>query len=412
MPKFRKTVLKVGRYSVNDLNGGRKEEVFLPERLKKIADSYAQMKEAGINVPAPWWHNSNEAVPSKELLKDSKNNAGWWNDLFLDENGDLVGEVEVPLEEDAKKIGTTVKEVSPLIRKKFIDGNGRIWDDVVTHVAFVTHPVQAGQDDFKPVKTEDEVAIAMSCYLGLDTPPKTESKDSSKTPGNQGSQEYSSDNPTAGVYNIKEALQCLRGVGVDLPDDTTPENLIERILVACRAIQGKDAQEGDEDNPERNGVTEQPQPIAMSVQMSTDDKQISAYRTLAQKSVQQNYVTRIRNLVAEGKLTKQYAQEHLEPLVQGFQLSLDAEGIPQEGQLDFLLKHLEALPPANVSPPGAAQFFAPIMSASPITPAGASALSLFDEEPMPKGLAGEEIAQDGEGLDEAVKSQLSAAGYL
>jgi hypothetical protein len=406
MPKYIKKVLKAGRYLVNTLDGKeRKEESYSPERLQHFADQYNEMHEAGLKVPSPWSHDQNGPVVKKEDLANSKNNAGWWN-LFVDKDGDLSGEVDVPLKEDSKRIGTTVKEVSPLIRKKFVDGSGRIWEDVITHVALVTHPIQAGQDEFKPVANAEEVSIAMSCYLG----PLDDEDSSATDPSQDKSGDPKTDNtgdPKSEPYSVTDALKCLRGAGIDLPEDTMPDNLIERIVVACRAIKGKEREDTKNDDPNQvgpNGAKEQPQPIAMGDTTMTDvqvTKQLESYKNLAQTTVKGSLVNRIKSLIDSGRISTAYAKEHLEPLVTGYQLSLTDDGAVEAGQLELAISLIEKMPVNNYA--NGNQFFG-----GPKPAEGSAALSIF-EEGNPN--LGEQVVTEGDELDKMVDAQLRAAGY-
>jgi hypothetical protein len=401
MARFQKTVLKPGRYWVSTFDGKRKEESFSSERIKHFADQHKLMLASGLKVPAPWGHDTKSVPMTKKEFLSAKNNAGEWN-FTLDDEGNLEGVIEVPLEEDAKRIGTTVKEVSPMIFKKFLDGNGRIWEDVIIHGALVTQAVQKGQENFKPVRTEDHIAVAMSCYMGE----IGDDKDSNRLKeGGSGEPTDPAGQPKGGPYGVGDAVKCLRKVGVDLPDDTSEDNIVERIVVACRAIQGAD--DGDEEGTERGirGGTEQPQPIAMDIDMDDKEKVTKLTNTLqkvAQESVKGGYVSRIKGLISSGRISKKYAQENLEPLIGGFQLSITEEGEIGASELETAIGLLEKLPTSS------------FLGDSKISTFGqkseGSAMSLFEEE-LPPEYEGEELVTDQDGLDKIADIQLKTAGY-
>lgn len=413
MAKFIKKVLKAGRYTVNtlDKNDPRKEEVFPPERLQHFAEQYNEMQEAGLKVPSPWSHDSNSPVLKESQLANSKNNAGWWK-LFIDKDGDLAGEVDIPLKGDSSKIGTTVKEVSPLIRKRYIDGTGRVWDDIVTHVALVTHPIQPGQDEFKPIATNDEVAIAMSAYLGPIAGADTDDSAGPDKPQNDPGTDPKT-MPNSGPYSVGNAIKCLRNSGIDLPDDTSEDNLIERICVACRAIKGNEAQNSQVDGSSEqgaDGAEKQPQPIAMGGDMTADVqvlKQLETYKNLASVTAKASKIDRIKALIKDGKITSAYAKEHLEPLVEGFQLAINDEGTEIAGQLELAISLFEKLP-AGAS--GSHNFIPPTAPNGQQT-APAAALSMFDEVvEHPAGLLGD-TTLEGQELDDFVANQITQAGF-
>ena len=114
--RFKKPIVTTGVYSIpGDIP--QKVEV-TSDRLDHWASQFGKMKKAGISVPAPWNH-SKEAFPMSSgndgTLPRSDINAGWWDKVWVEDNT-LWGEVNVPSNEDAVKIGTNVKESSIYVR--------------------------------------------------------------------------------------------------------------------------------------------------------------------------------------------------------------------------------------------------------------------------------------------------------
>lgn len=329
MPLFKKQALSPGRFNVNRLDGTKSEETFTKDRIAKIHANTKKVHEAGWLIPAPWKHDGSKPI-TKEELANGKNNAGFVlrNELDAD-TGNLTSVVEVPLEEDAKRVGTTVKEVSPYLIENWVDPTGRVFEgEIMAHLAFITNPIQPGQDnfiDYKPAQA-GELAIAMSMYLGpLDddkTPPTTNKPKSQ--PGGTDTQALTS------------CLEALRERGIDLPEDTTPENLVERIVIACRAISGAET----EDDALQNDATQQPQPIAMGQNM-TAEARLAKLAELTNTNMKATFKSRIAALVAKG-LNPKVAKETLEPLCEGFQLSQAEDGTITSGELELRLSTLEA----------------------------------------------------------------------
>ena len=140
--RFKKPIVTTGVYTIPG-DTPRKVEV-TSDRLNHWADQFHSMKSAGVSVPAPWNH-STEALPmsvgNDGTLPRSDINAGWWDKVWVEDNT-LWGELDVPQNEDAVKIGTSVKESSIYVRPSFVDGSGNEWKDSLMHIALVTHPIE------------------------------------------------------------------------------------------------------------------------------------------------------------------------------------------------------------------------------------------------------------------------------
>ncbi|OGT57675.1 MAG: hypothetical protein A3E01_02755 [Gammaproteobacteria bacterium RIFCSPHIGHO2_12_FULL_63_22] len=147
--EFRKHILNAGTY-----RAPKRTIRITPERIRHWCEQFDRMSQAGLQIPVPWGHvNSTPRTPDEEEFWSSKYNAGFVKSLKTDEAGRLLAELEIPLEEDARRVGTVVREVSPEICDRFRDGSGNVWEDVITHVALVNMPVAAGQENFEPAGT-------------------------------------------------------------------------------------------------------------------------------------------------------------------------------------------------------------------------------------------------------------------
>jgi hypothetical protein len=105
-------------------------------RLEQWERGFREMAEAGIRVPVPWGHSY-----------DPRDNAGFVEEIELRDGG-LWALLNVPDEDDAAKLGSTVRAVSVSINPGFVDGSGRDWGEVIEHVALTNYPVVTGQEDF------------------------------------------------------------------------------------------------------------------------------------------------------------------------------------------------------------------------------------------------------------------------
>lgn len=149
MPTYLKEVVRPGVYAI----GERKIRI-TPDRVQRWARKFHEMKATGLRVPVPWEHPAtyDESGKPKDD-RDSrrlrnKMNAGWVEDMFVTESGALYAAMDIPLDKDAARVGTTVHAVSPEFGGVWRDGSGNVWKDTITHVALTPNPVQVQQDSF------------------------------------------------------------------------------------------------------------------------------------------------------------------------------------------------------------------------------------------------------------------------
>jgi hypothetical protein len=333
MPTFVKQILKPGTYTV----AGR-QEFISPERIAKWVANFAKMQVNGLKIPAPWRHDP-KAQPVRNQMDQQDTNAyqngGFWRELWIDEtDGSLHGAVEVPLSDDAKKVGTTVKEVSPLIQSKWTDGNGSTYDDAITHIALVTHPVAPGQTNF------EGIALSQGAFV--------DAADLTLAHEEPDGDECDPKNVKATGATIAKALPILAKLGLGLPSDTDESNFAERIIVAALAIEShaahdkEDEEENAEEPPKKS--KEKPSPIAMSHELTPAQQ---AQLAFAQQTLRERYAARVEALVQSGRVSAKYALEKLKPLLETHEVAFAADGKPIDGPLDLILGSLESLPASS-----------------------------------------------------------------
>lgn len=359
--RFKKPIVSTGVYTIP---GDTPRKVKIDHtRLDHWKAQFDKMKDAGVSVPAPWNH-SKEALPmsvgNDGTLPRSDINAGWWDKLWV-EDGTLWGELDVPQSEDAVKIGTNVKETSIYVRPDFEDGSGNKWQDSLMHIALVTHPIENGQGNFTPVGDESGLAISMSHLtepLEMASPEKAEEQVSANPVGVNEDRENSSN-------GVPALLEALRAVMIDLPEDTNDTNFMERLLVALRQKKASEHPEDKSVSKPPEGAKEQPAPVAMSqenakeIEASSDDKQLDEVVMshpkfqAAQKTVnflmghignqhKEQLITRRDSLIQQGKITEEYAAQHLNPSIEGFQMSFGDDGSVAECSAAKIMDALEA----------------------------------------------------------------------
>ncbi len=277
--------------------------VVTPERIRRWADQHSQMSRLGIKTPVPWGHQR-AAVPSypgESQYLASKLNAGYFPELkpsadgkrleaIIDapglelDHGNLVTMAELP---DGRKVKTAIGEVSAAIAKNFRDGKGRMWNDVLTHIAVTPLPVWAGQSGFQALGLEPETVCLSLGAAGwtlatgdkaMPLPPKDDEGDEGDdidVGGDEGGDAGAGaadggaspmpDAPPEGTppgappapggapnpdqQQFYQAKAMLMEHGIALPDSTTPENGWEHLAVALTALKGKLEPKDSQDDP-------------------------------------------------------------------------------------------------------------------------------------------------------------------
>lgn len=279
MARVVKTVLEVGTHQSPE-----GPVVVTPERIKRWADKHAEMTRGGLKFPVPWGHQRN-AVPAydgESAFLASKLNAGYFSDLrpsadgkriesVIDapgvelENGNLVTWAELP---DGRKVKTAIGEVSAAITKSFRDGKGKVWDDVITHVALTPLPVWANQPGFQPLSLSPETvclslgATGWTLATGDKAVPKPDDDMDDDVdldgagdtpPGDAPPTDMPPAGPPApaagaGDQSFFQAKVLLQEHGISLPESTTAADGWQHLVVALTALKGKlTPKDGDED---------------------------------------------------------------------------------------------------------------------------------------------------------------------
>lgn len=415
MPRFTKEIVRAGVYEVADEQGNRREEEISEDRIRHWARTHHSMRQAGLNIPAPTTHSlmATPNLPLDEKGKprvgkiqyrigqeiDSFTNGGFWSEMwnekrpFVDpETGEtrmvetLMGSLEVP-DEFADKIGTVVKETSIFAPPKFKDGKGKVWDDAIVHAALVVNPIEPGQANFQPA---GGLALAMSHFIRPLVMATPTPKKGSKKPNSQGytanddNDDFSDDsdfgddfgqNPDvvdqnlqvpAGSATMQDAVAELRKCGLEVGDDATPQNFLERLILAARqkALTEGSTEDDKATNPlitEPEGGKKQPAAIAMSTQTKVTpeiaalQQQNALLMSIVHHQYQDGTMSRIQALIDSGKITKEQADAHFVPLLPTVKMSMGADNKPLPNELDRLIAFAESImpaPQANLNIPG------------------------------------------------------------
>lgn len=357
MARFKKALLKCGTYHSPD---GKIEVT--PERLKHFADTFAKMSAADLGIPVGWDHSDDPAKtiplslaalksPSPRSAKDS---VGWLDQVNLSPDGhSLEFTLEIPDETAAKKAETNVVEVSPIIYPAWKDGQGREWQDCITHVDLVNHPVDASQTPFTPVPSSASIACALRMSLAggaskmyrladdndrrdpqnQDTPlPKIE--DNPDLPGPPKSDEGK---------KLEAILAYLEQVGVVLPSDTDGTNFMERLLTGLMSAQAAKDQAKAESEKSEKEDDDMPNPTEASPQFAAMSLQAKTAHSYAEKMHRKEIESRLESVFKSGRCTAYEHATHRASLA-AVKLSLNTEGVAEKSAVESWLESREALP--------------------------------------------------------------------
>ncbi len=152
---------------------------------------------------------------------------------------------------------------------------------------------------------------------------------------------------------MKKAVEYLQGQGIHLPEDTNEENFVERLCVACHALENS-GQDVETPNPnEQPGGAGQPQPaptggaMMMSLErdLEAEKKKTASLEARLLKTEKDNLAGRIAKLPVSkpmrDKLTSQLKTERL---------SLADDGSLSMSELVLTVKAYEALDSDSISP--------------------------------------------------------------
>jgi hypothetical protein len=360
--KFKKIILKPGTYISPD------GEINIDKnRISRWVSKFNEMKSSGLNIPTPWGHQSKARPISEDEneFRTSKYNAGFVETLGQDEQGRMYTVIDVPRAEDADRIGTIVKEVSPQIESVWRDGSGKTWSDVITHLALVTHPVVAGQENFEPVKDDPlpsySMRLSLSNYkedkdmpepIDMDaTPTKKTATPSQRATPNKAASEVS----TSGSMD-PELLDLLASVGLVLPEDLElPANspFVEALKAAALTLKHKiDELEGPEagapgdlelppelmeslnkapateqDNTqmqEKKPLEEQPAQMTMSLtkELNSAKQRLSLTERKLEESEKKQMIADVKQLLSSGRITPPIATK-LQEEIRVYKMSLN-----------------------------------------------------------------------------------------
>jgi hypothetical protein len=365
MPRFKKTILPVGKYLVTRPNGSRTLKEFTADYLKTVAKNATDMLKAGLRIPAPFKHVK-EAVPVEESPEtNSFDNAGYWTEITVEEiDGQqvLCGIIDAPGEVDnyespAGKLAHRIKEVSACIVDTWTDGKNRTWGPSILHGAAVVNPVVPDQKEFALLSFPTDSYILSASGEVMETIDQSS------------------------IAQLSKALED--NARIYLPPDTLPQDLVKVLLVSLKQHNLSTEQPGDEAEvvdtqsvfmslPEGkkmplskvqaeelvklgaiNPKTNKPFTLE-DFEVSDQPTQLERYAlALTTTLVDERKTTlrkRINDLIGTGRTTKEFAETRLYPEIDKYELSLGDGAKFEPNRFDLLIESLEALPGKEAPP--------------------------------------------------------------
>lgn len=223
--KVKAESLKVGSWKLPD---GRTYEV----SRAKVDHHAARLKEifaAGYVLPYCIEHDD---AGAPILMSDWEGRKGEFLGCIegaAAEGDTLQLTLDVPDPKDAKYL-RGMRFVSPEIQTNYDLGGRRFAGETITHVAATALPVQFPQDPIQTVSMS-RLRLSVAGY----TPPVRLGETMADEPKKEGE---AAPTATDDGGRLKKVLKALAGVGLVLPDDTTADNLIERLETAALTLEG------------------------------------------------------------------------------------------------------------------------------------------------------------------------------
>jgi hypothetical protein len=382
MAKFRKDALYCGDWHLPD---GR---VFrcTPELRDGLARRLGEMREAGLHIPLAWEHQD-DAVP---LSADERRaNRARFNCGFAERaevsGGALSVVVDVPGSADAERL-PSARFVSPEIRWDWRDGTGKVWEGPsITHIAVTPRPVQHAQRPFEPVSmSHDERStpfrLSLDGYQRAVRMADDNDTDDLADDGGDGAaaggdtdfadlDDAGGDEPAGGedAAMLPDVLAVLARLGLVLPGDTSPSNLIARLHTAGLTMEhhtkggdgGADDPNALPGEPPVGAGDAQPQqvqpqmPVGMSMSEANELKSDNARMKAALlKKERKELLGHVADLARTGRINKPIADD-LTARITKVQLSLAADGNLVPNAVLSEIAAYQKLPEGCVMPAGA-----------------------------------------------------------
>lgn len=324
MARIAKEILRVGTYVRAGRDKAGKEvkvaHTFDRPRLERIARTFQEAKQAGLHVPFVWEHTdpgdkSGKEGPQKRkrLADQAKNGGGWVENVYVTDDGVLMGDIEPAGKDNAVRLSNgSVRFVSPQINDQWTDYTGRDWRDVLYNVAGTHHPIDGHQRPFGAAAKSAPIQLSHDDYIGVLQMADDDEERGEQEAETSRANEENPDMPKGEQPDdakLQALLAHLEKRGLALQADTTYETLPERLLgalIAVDAMETKNKADETETDKDDEGddspVTEEKPPMQFSHKALAP---ALARVAEAQRSLDDR---RIKSLLREGRITPALAK--------------------------------------------------------------------------------------------------------
>ncbi len=361
MGTFRKAVLNVDTYHSPD-----GVVVVTAPRLKHWAGEVARIQANGYAIPMHWDHAGNESLDLLEPIKlsalregkerSAQHTVGTLVAFEVAKDGQSAElTIETLTPSATEKAASNAVYVSPVLFDHWKDGAGNEYTDTIGSIDLVDYPVDHSQGPFVPVASSTRMgcAIRMSAApsklyrlgpVSMAFPDKSEEPDGDEQEASPEADTPPAFQPPPSSARIADAIKGLAALKIMLPEDTTPENFLDRLvpaLMTAAAQTAPDAVEPEElppepPAPEKPVLADTPQIAAMSLRI----------RTLEENKIKEGraaIAARLDALVKTGRATPAEFQAKSKTL--GVQkLSLSKDDAINSGALGIWLEARESTP--------------------------------------------------------------------
>lgn len=160
-----KELIRPGTYWYVDEKTGKPARLdATPEMIRYWHEQGKSMLDAGLSIPVPLEHQPDHKplTAGEKAARQLLNNTGWVNKYDLRHGDRLYTLLNIENEEAARKLPSTIKYTSPYF-SSFMDGTGKQWKGVVTHVALTSRPRIHQQEPFGTA----EAALSLARPIGV-----------------------------------------------------------------------------------------------------------------------------------------------------------------------------------------------------------------------------------------------------
>jgi len=349
--KFKKAMLGLGPHHAGD-----KLLDVTPSRLRHWKSLFDTFKAKGIKVPMAWGHapDASDSQPlemgktpsgrPRRRVPLPEDCVGYLDAFDIHPDGDKAElTFDIRRDKDIEKVEHNLADVSPVIFQNWSDGDGQRYEDVITHVDLVQHPVDHKQSKFEPI---DAIACSLRFFESANEMTKkpivyrlqTDDEDDRdfEAKDDDSNEETGADETTAmdESERIASVMEALARQNIVLSPDTNPGNFLEHLeqaLLTANAIGGGDV------NGASNGLQAQAPDVAV---MSVEHRALKAHAT---NRYRDGVRDRLAKLVRSGRATPAERDERL-AAINTIQLSLNGQGVHSLTQVEMWISARQDVP--------------------------------------------------------------------